>query len=126
MSNDTEKQAQTLSALIQLQDVTKETSFDFDRYLKKPVPRLKLIWFVLSVVSFTSVLGLLLLTTFSILSFMFGVACVGWVVFCVYHRWESTGGAIVVFITAAVLLLLASGLITPKETAEQVKNYIQR
>ena len=130
MSEDTEEQAKGLRGVAeqvaQIQGVTKETDFDWDKFLKKPVPRLQLVWFVLSVACFAVVLIVLLYAGFSLLGFMLGIGCCGWLVFCVHQRWESTGGAIVAFVTAVLLLLLASGLITPKETAEQAKGFIKR
>ena len=123
------KMVEFQEGVAKLKDSFKADEFDWEKYIKKPVPRLELKWLIIPIISYCILLLLALLIDFqsetiSNLLFITVFGNCGWVVFSVHQRFENITSTGIALLFCLLLLLVAFGFLTPIEATEQARDLI--
>jgi hypothetical protein len=113
-----------------LNNAQKTEDIDWSLF-KKPIPRIAIHWVVISISAF----ALVLLTFIMIESlsgkaftglFMLGLTFCAWSAITLHCRFEQTMVTTLAGLFGLMLLLIASGFISPKEAADTLRDYLSK
>jgi len=134
VADDIGKQLENISKVVNaysvLKDAEKAQEFDWSLF-KKPIPRIGLKWLVISLSAFALVILIMILfeplsiKLFKVLLIL-GFAFCAWSTFTVHCRFEQTMATTLVSFFGLMILLIASGLVSPMEAADTIKHYFSK
>jgi hypothetical protein len=110
----------------EIRDIFQNNGLKLEEYLEKPESPMAVRWLVIPAIMCACALLLLILLpsvsiTVTILLFVIGAAGAVWLTAGVQIRFKNSVATFVVALGVLLLLLVASGFIAPRETADLIK-----